>query len=176
MKFLEKDLEEIIYTADRAELRKRGLNIKGKLYRQLRIGNYGIADLVEVDRMPRFVDHSGDIPIVYEEGMVTITVYELKKENINVSTFLQALGYAKGIKNYIEDFRGKSFRLDLKICLIGSSIDKNSSFSYMPSMVPENEFGQFLTINTYDYSFDGIKFKEEYFYSLKEEGFKCQKK
>ena len=50
MKFLEKDLEQIIFESGRDSLRERGLSISGKLLRQLRIGNYGIADLVEFVR------------------------------------------------------------------------------------------------------------------------------
>ncbi len=40
MKFLEKDLEQIIYSADKELLAQRGLEINGTLIRQLRIGNY----------------------------------------------------------------------------------------------------------------------------------------
>ena len=50
MKFLENDLEEIIYTSGRDVLEQRGLTINGKLLRQVKIGNYGIADLIEFQR------------------------------------------------------------------------------------------------------------------------------
>ena len=54
MKFLEKDLEEIIFETSNKELNERGLFVYGKKYRQLRIGNYGVADLVVVDRTPNY--------------------------------------------------------------------------------------------------------------------------
>ena len=51
MKFLEKDLEEIIWDAYKNDklslINNRGLFINGLIKRQLRIGNYGIADLVQ---------------------------------------------------------------------------------------------------------------------------------
>ena len=50
MKFFEKDLEEIIYLSDKDKLSDRGLYLNGKLKRQLRIGNYGVADLIEYKR------------------------------------------------------------------------------------------------------------------------------
>ena len=40
MDFLEKDLEDIIYNASNEQLDKRGLRVRGKRFRQLRIGNY----------------------------------------------------------------------------------------------------------------------------------------
>jgi len=46
MKFLEKDLEEIIFNADMKDLPEKGLHFTGVIKRQLRIGNYGVADLV----------------------------------------------------------------------------------------------------------------------------------
>ena len=48
MNFLEKDLEEIIYNTDKEMLTERGLPYHPfeTFKRQLKIGNYGIADLV----------------------------------------------------------------------------------------------------------------------------------
>lgn len=46
MNFLEKNLEDIIYETNNKYLRERGLFINGIKKRQLRIGNYGIADIV----------------------------------------------------------------------------------------------------------------------------------
>ena len=45
MTFLEKDLEQIIFETPKEKLQEKGLVIKGKLLRQIKIGNYGIADL-----------------------------------------------------------------------------------------------------------------------------------
>ena len=87
MKFLEKDLEDIIWESDNIKLRKRGLSINGIKKRQLKIGNYGIADLVTCYKSIND----------FNNGLI-VTVYELKKEKAGISAFLQALRYCKGIK------------------------------------------------------------------------------
>jgi len=156
MDFLEKDLEEIIYNANKEELHKRGLFINGKLFRQLRIGNYGIADLVEVERL---------------SGQLYITVYELKKDKIGISAFLQGLNYVRGIKSYIEKERGKSISVYFQIVLIGKKIDSNSSFCYLPEFLINFDGANFLTNYTYSYSVNGIIFKEESEYDLIDKGF-----
>jgi len=90
MKFLEKDLEQIIYEADNDSLNEKGLLVTGKCYRQLRIGNYGVADLVYVD-MPKYCKSAR----MHMNGKITIV--ELKKDKVSVSSFFQALNYVKGI-------------------------------------------------------------------------------
>lgn len=95
MNFLENDLEEIIYKANKDFLADRGLYLKrGKLFRQLRIGNYGILDLLEFDR-PRY---SKQMKMVIPG---VCHVLELKKDKIGMSAFLQAVGYARGIQRYL---------------------------------------------------------------------------
>ena len=101
MNFLEKDLEQIIYEADKELLAEKGLRVNGKLLRQVRIGNYGIADLVSIRRPYQ------DTFFGYQEKGL-ITIYELKKENISVSAFLQAIGYARGIMRWMEQHSKKT--------------------------------------------------------------------
>lgn len=173
MKFLEKDLEEIIYeyyNYDSFELIERGLNIDGNLKRQLKIGNYGIADIVsfrkkytyEFNPMPR--NKKGKV--FFREDIYSyldITVYELKKDKVGISTFLQAVNYAKGIKDYLT-YRGfNDFKLN--IVLIGGSIDDSGSFCFLPSVFND------IKIYTYRYEIDGLHFKLEDGYILKEKGF-----
>lgn len=155
MKFLERDLEEIIYTSDRKALSERGLTVRGKLFRQLRIGNYGVADLVSVERDP---------------CCLFITVYELKKEKIGISAFLQALGYVKGIESYIKRRKPKLL-IEFNIVLVGSNLDTSSTYCYLPELVPPSYIGQFVTNYTYSYDVDGIRFKEERNYDLIDKGF-----
>lgn len=156
MKFLEKDLEEIIFKAKKQDLKQKGLNVKGKVYRQLRIGNYGVADLVTFER--EFCREWGAHNLV-------ITVYELKKDKIGISTFLQALGYLKGIKRYLSD-RYPSYHLCYKIVLIGKIIDISSTFVYL------SDFYDDLENYTYDYGINGIEFKKQKGYKLTNENFK----
>lgn len=160
MKFLEKDLEQIIFEADNDQLQERGLEIKGKKYRQLRIGNYGIADLVTVDRS--FVSEFGA-----NMHVIRITVYELKKENINVSVFLQALSYIKGIEAYLKT--RTDFIFDYKIVCVGRNIDTESTYVYLPDFICYDSFS--LENYTYSYSIDGLKFEKHENYDLKNKGF-----
>lgn len=173
MNFLEKDLEEIIYNADREKLSERGLYISATeiLKRQLKIGNYGIADLVSFKR-PYFHKY------LKETCKGSISVYELKKDRISISTFLQAVNYLHGIKRYLEK-KGISENYDYNIVLIGKEFDDNSSFVYLPEIL--NTFSYIdnidrpcifnLNLYTYSYDIDGLKFNEISGYKLVNEGF-----
>ncbi len=168
MKFLENDLEEIIYTSGRDVLEERGLPIYGTLKRQLRIGNYGVADLVEFIRPFHYESPVGNL---FHKG--TITIYELKKEQIGISAFLQSLNYLKGIRSYLEK-RGTLDKYYINIVLIGRNIDTSGSFCFIPELIKldnsSDEYGE-IQFYTYKYEIDGLRFNEECGYSLKNEGF-----
>jgi hypothetical protein len=162
MTFLEKDLEQIIYESGRDLLEEKGLSIEGKLYRQLRIGNYGIADLVSVKRPFYFQwDKEHDQKLFKGE----IIIYELKKEKIGISAFLQSISYMKGIERYLEK-RGKRDLFNLSICLIGKEIDTSGSFCFLASI---DEFP--ISLMTYSYNIDGINFIAHNNLGLINEGF-----
>lgn len=166
MKFLEKDLEEILFNSDRKELSERGLPIHGKMYRQLRIGNYGIADLVTFTKETHI--YEGE----FRSHSIYVTIYELKKDKVGISTFLQAVGYLKGIDRYI---RARNFKnisgVVYDIVLIGSSVDTSSTFSYLQDYLLNEECSYFLGNYTYSYDVDGIRFSRQHGYSLVNEGF-----
>jgi hypothetical protein len=178
MNFLEKDLEQIIYEADKELLAEKGLRVNGKLLRQVRIGNYGIADLVSIER-PYYHTYFE----FHCKG--TITIYELKKENISVSAFLQAVGYVKGIMRWMEQ-HPKNIEIistsnyDINIVLIGKNIDKKSEFLYLADLLNTDNLGDnslldsfnlSLEMFTYDYDFNGINFTKIENYKLMNEGF-----
>jgi len=175
MTFLEKDLEEIINETPSETLRKRGLYFYGKTYRQLRIGNYGIADLVTIDKCYDFnteIDRPFEIDGVIEAIAYTevipklfVTVYELKKEKIGISAYLQALRYVRGIESYL-DKRNFKQEIEFKIVLIGKELDTSGSFCFIPN------FNENVEFYTYDYKVNGIIFKQESGYLLNNEGFK----
>lgn len=175
MKFLEKNLEDIIFESDRDLLKERGLDFKGQVKRQLKIGNYGFADLVTFSRRTHeefvFKDlYAKGIPVGEFNSLpcLDITVYELKKELINVDTLLQAVRYCKGIKRYFEI--RKFYQLTkFKIVLIGSKLDTSSDFIYLSDFLCDD----FFTLETliYKYEVDGIWFKKQNSYQLKNEGF-----
>lgn len=168
-KFYENDLEEIIYTTEREKLKKNGLpiNKEAKLLRQVKIGKYGIADLIAVNK------EYGP----YHEPYLNITVIELKESKIGISAFLQAVRYVRGIQSYFSkrDF----YRYKIGIWLMGSSLDTTGSFCYLTDLIvpddmfsPDHEPGlDHYCTYIYDYKFDGIKFKDVRGLKLKDEGF-----
>lgn len=84
MKFIEKNLEDIIFQSNRLELSKRGLNLRGKIFRQVRIGNYGTADLVTIKK-PNFYSKS-EWNNPYHDERFLVTIYELKQEKIGIKS------------------------------------------------------------------------------------------
>lgn len=168
--FLEKDLEDIIYNSDREELFDRGLNIYGKMFRQLRIGNYGIADLVCVDRIEAKNKSDDDVDLV-------IKVIELKRDLIDVNTFLQAVRYVSGISSYINK-RKPNLKVNYVINLVGLRTDKTGDFCFITDMFVQNHRSALsknnvisLSIITYDITLDGIFFNRDGGYKLSNEGF-----
>lgn len=165
MKFLEKDLEQIIWEADKEQLEERGLYLPGKLLRQFKIGNYGIADLINVGKQ-----YNGP-----NNPYLQIQIIELKQDKLGVSAFLQAIRYARGVQRYLEKRNFTNYRLS--IILIGSDIDKAGSLCFLPDLIGcdtecETNYITSLTYYTYEYKFDGMYFNEESGYKLTDEGFK----
>lgn len=178
MTFLEKDLEEIIYETYKSDpigLKKRGLYLNGIIKRQLRIGNYGIADLVTFERdidyeysPDRFIDKDDVETMIFEcytTPKLIVTVYELKKDKIGISAYLQALKYIKGIKRYLDE-REFNYDVGYNIVLIGKELDTSGSFCFIPDFSSNVEF------YTYNYDLDGLKFKNKKGYILTDENFK----
>lgn len=169
MKFLEKDLEEIIFTSSKEKLSERGLDVNGKLYRQVYLGNYGTCDLLSISR-----DYNQRTFPEKIEPVIQFELYELKQEKIGISAFLQAIGYMRGIISYLnkrELYLGVHF--EFCITLIGKSIDTNSTFCYLTDVLPDTILTcrSFLNCYTYEYDIDGIRFNLEYDYNLTEKGF-----
>lgn len=169
MDFLEKDLESIIWESDNEKLLDRGLSgvYGNKLFRQIKIGNYGIADLISVGRSNIFE---------HENSHLIITVFELKKDKIGISAFLQAIRYCKGIKQYLEK-RG-IFNFKLNITLIGKETDNQGDFIYLTDLFENSNsnmlcFGFIDSIKFYNYKYgiDGLFFEEQSGYKLIDEGF-----
>ena len=174
MKFLEKDLEQIIYESSDDELGELDLWVRGKRFRQLRIGNYGIADMVTFQR-----PYLNTEPIEQRFSAPEVTVFEFKKDKINLGTFLQALRYIRGIQDYLEtknkDFlTGQSFfdwgeglehiGVKYRIVLIGKNIDVGNDYIYLTNFCNCEFF-------TYDYTLNGLSLKSHFDYSLINKGF-----
>lgn len=170
MNFLEKDLENIIWESDNAKLQQKNLNIEGKKFRQLRIGNYGILDLLTVEK--KYYPCFGQNAVI---PYLNITVYELKKEKVGVSTLLQAVRYVKGIKSYLEE-KKPDIEFKLHITLCAKEVDIHSSFIFLLDLIDEEidvPNGKLNSVSAYsfDYGIDGINFINHCGYDLINKGF-----
>lgn len=152
MDFLEKDLEDILFETDNLTLQNRGLPIYGLKKRQVKIGNYGIADLICFERM-----------CLEEGGCIRLTVYELKRDKVGVDAFMQLIGYMQGLTDYFKS-RNTGLRVLVYGVLIGKGVERVGNFCYL------NNFFDKLEVFKYTYGVDGINFIDEYGYSLTDKG------
>lgn len=164
MRFLEKDLEQIIFESGMDSLEKRGLSIAGKMFRQIKIGNYGIADLITVERP--FVENIPGYGKIKHPGIITI--YELKRDKISIGAFLQAIKYARGTISFLEKKNQRELFI-IKIVLIGKTVDLTGSFCFLPDVLNTEDFQ--IEFYSYTYEIDGVYFDEHKGYVLKNEGF-----
>ena len=149
-KFYEETLEDLIFNnAKTAEGRKVletcGLEIKGKLIRQVTIGNYGRADLISL-----YVNGKED-----GKHRVYVTVYELKKDNIGKKVVFQAARYIYGLRKFFERSKyAKDYSLNLKAVIIGSQIEDDGYYEFISALCPS------LELYTYDYKISGLSFRK----------------
>jgi hypothetical protein len=164
MNFLEKDLEDIIFNAPKDQIDKRGLIIPKRRKRQVKIGNYGIADMLavkigETDPGNKFLH---------------FYVYELKQKEINFNTFIQSIKYVKGLQDYLQKNKKlHSQEYKITIVLIGEKVSM-VDFIYLPDIFQYNVYscyGVDIELYKYSYEYDGIKFNQLSDYSLSNSGF-----
>lgn len=157
MKFLEKNLEDIVFETDNYFLTERGFPIStnGLKLRQVRLANYGIADIVNIYRP-------------YSDHKRWIAVYELKQEKVTVSAFFQAIRYIKGIKRFLQSKNINPEIFNYCIVLVGKEIDTKHDFVYLPDII--NSFNLSVHIVQYQYEFDGIRFNVKNDFRLTNEG------
>lgn len=173
MNFLEKDLETIIFETPNEKLKERGLFINGKKKRQLNIGSYGTADVVLFKRgydIEQFHDIDDNL-ITITHTNLSITVLELKQNKIDCNTLMQAARYCRGIQEYICSFRDKDVTLNISIILIGKEVSLNGDFAFLLN----DEIMPKLSVYTYGYDFDGIKFSRQEDFVKGDNGFKLNK-
>jgi len=152
MTFLEKELEDFVFEmikiGNEEEFEIRGFdefNADATYFRQLALGSYGVADIVGFD-----LELKKDKTL---KG--SIQVFELKKQDVNKDTFIQALKYVKGIKHFLErEHDCKYFSIRFEIILMGTDIDTNNCFIYLPDV-----FSEIKIYSAYFDPLNGIKFK-----------------
>lgn len=178
MNFLEKDLEQVIYEAP-DEFIFDNFEVEGKRFKQYKIGVYGISDLIFVNKV-----YSLDIDYINKKSKILdvgleISIFELKKDEVNITTFLQAIRYAKGIQRFFQE--REFYKFYIRILLCGKSVDLKSGFVFISDLFDNGEYSDIKVFNgqinkvelfSYDYKFDGLKIKNEHGYSFVNESFK----
>lgn len=159
MNFLEKDFEDCIWDAIQngqiEDLRASGLDLYKHNLRQVSLGNYGIADLISFSF---YFDNNNEL------DAIRFKIIELKRNEINTETFLQALRYFKGFSFFLESIYHHC-NIYGSISLIGSSVSKKKSFIYMP------DFFENLEFLTYSLSLNkGLQFYDHRGYDLVNKG------
>ena len=171
MKFLESDLEKIIMETDNETLWEKGLEIEGKKKSQVNIGNYGRADIITFSS-------SGDYKIV--NGLSVrerhchkkVSVYELKKDRISLSSFAQAVEYLTGVKDYFKKTGRNPLDYYWEINIVGKSIDLDSVMCFLPNLFfRPTKAGCVVRLYTYDIDINGLRFDEISGYYLSKKGF-----
>lgn len=150
MDFYESDLEDIVFNALKsqqgcAKLHSIGLKLPHKptlVFRQLRIGNYGVADIVTVSKW-----------YFQDKPYLGVTIYELKRNDLDEKALIQSQRYSSGIKHYLS-LRGYS-NVSVDVILIGRKIS-TSDWVYMME-------DSLVEVYTYQYGIDGMKFSRENF-------------
>jgi len=149
-KFYEETLENLIYKNAQSKegreiLHSCGLDIQGKLLRQVTIGNSGRADLVSVYINGR----------EYGKHVVYVTVYELKKDIIERRVVFQIAKYLHGLICYFSKSKyAKDFTLKLRAVIIGSDYDDEKSYEALTWICPK------LELYKYSYELTGLKFEK----------------
>jgi hypothetical protein len=158
MKFSEKNLEDIIFDTPSPFLRERGLDIQGIKLRQVRLGNYGVADLISIGKV--YLDCIHEDKTVKKIPVLFIDIFELKQNKINFDTYNQILKYGRGVKSYLKKFH-PTLEYGIRYVMIGDSVDQSSSFYYLPSLFRN------IHLYKYTYDYDGIKFERvEHYYTI----------
>lgn len=173
MKFLEKDLEDIIFESDNSDLQDRGLDIFGTKKRQVRIGNYGVADLVTFQKP----EYNTQTKLFMNPPIITI--YELKKGTVDVESFFQLVRYATGIKLWVQrqhacfhDFNYEKGvytgfdhgDLKFRYVLLGNRLTDYNGFKFLPEIFD-------IEFYLYNYKIDGIHFRHDNGWHLTQPGF-----
>lgn len=159
MNILEKELEDLIFNGEKQHIYDRGLFSIGNysvFSRQLRIGGYGIADIVGFNY--DIESHSENLRIL------NIGIFEIKKEKITIEAFKQAIRYAKGLEVFIQS--NFNFSCNFEFNLIGTSIEISDEFIYMADFI-ENLNIYTISIDLYE----GVKFKCHRNYHLRDPNF-----
>lgn len=114
----EKELEDFLME-DPDNLVHIGIELSknAKVYRQLSLGNYGRADIVCIDPSPGPDGHF----------WFNVHIVELKKDQIDVNTLVQACRYLVGLRHHLRNStaqrEGLSHKFHYEITIVGSGFN-----------------------------------------------------
>jgi hypothetical protein len=157
MDFLERDLEDIVFNAMQSpegidHLQERGLDFCHSedtflAKRQLKIGNYGVCDIITMSKFDTRIDDA----LGFMQSLVFIQVCELKRGQIDVKTLIQVKRYIAGVKQYMGMYHPK-LKIHVSGLLIGRSLCTDE-WVYLIDGIDD------VIMQTYSYGIDGIEFK-----------------
>ena len=151
MKFLEKDLEDIIYEMSLTHegcvaLRKRGFyfsNWDFPFTRQLDLGRFGKPDLIQIAGLS-----------CGGEKMLEVNICELKRGNTSMDTFDQSLKYIRGIDYVIDELgiRDQFSSIHYSLVMVGKSHDLSDNHVYLAHMLRNDHI--YIKLLSYEFSID----------------------
>ena len=147
-------LEDIIYNtytengmypegteAGREKLREKGLHIVGTLHRQVQLGDYGRADLIEVYKSDN-------------DDLIYVDIFELKKDRVDSTTLSQAIRYKSALTILLRQ-HFPDHRVVFGYVLIGAT--EAGFLSQINGGADEDHIIP-ISVYTYTYGVDGIEF------------------
>lgn len=147
-------LEDIIYNtytengmypegteAGREKLREKGLHIVGTLHRQVQLGDYGRADLIEVYKSDN-------------DDLIYVDIFELKKDRVDSTTLSQAIRYKSALTILLHQ-HFPDHEVVFGYVLIGATeagfLSQINGSAHEDHIIP-------ISVYTYTYGVDGIEF------------------
>jgi len=149
MNILECDIEDLVFNSKNEILLSRGLDLCRNKQRQVRLGSYGIADVICWELIEKY------------NRKIKIQIVELKKEVIDCNALMQACRYQTAIQQIIDRRNFNNTEFEFEVILIGKKIQEHGDFVFT--------LNTFKNIKCYTYSLDtqfGLKFYREYDYKF----------
>jgi hypothetical protein len=152
----EQELENYLFNLYQNPQNDNPLEISGKCFKQVRVGGYGIIDLLCIDVEAGWVGKNGTCP-----PTIHIQIIELKKGCIDFNSIGQVSRYKTAIEQYIsclpKQRKGIDVLFNISCILVGNHI-LNGDISYLVKHL------DWLSVYFYSLSLDGgVKFK--FFYA-----------
>lgn len=153
MELTEKEIEDYIFNAAQTvegqrALQERGLGVWGKMFRQVNLGSCGRLDLISVGAPPR-----GSSMNRTDSTGICITVYELKRDIIDMRTIGQAMRYVSALEEWLRPkLETKKRALNIHACVIGNYIRIEDDTRYLLSQMNN------ISAVEFQYDLNGIQF------------------